>query len=57
LSWLPVHAGYAFIGVKRDGTKVDCLIERTPDGHRIFGAKLEELVGWLFKSKPKEKPR
>jgi hypothetical protein len=47
LSWLPNTNGFRFLGVKRDGEKVECSLERWGDGVRIIGAERNELKGWF----------
>ena len=55
LAWLPNQHGYEFIGVKRDGSRVECRVEKRPDGlHTVAGGLFPDLVGWFFKSKPKK---
>ena len=47
-SLIPNVAGYRFTGIKRDGTRALCTVERGPDGlHRIKELRVTELVGWV----------
>lgn len=49
LAWLPNQHGFEFFGVKRDGTRIPCRVERGADGlHRIAGGLYPELIGWMF---------
>lgn len=48
MSWLPNREGFRFIGVKKDGTHIECRVERGPDGlHRVADGMLIHLVGWF----------
>lgn len=47
LSWLPNQKNFLFIGVKFDGTDVQCVIDQDDKGlHFIVGANFKELKGW-----------
>jgi hypothetical protein len=51
---LPNHNGFKFIGVKKDGTCVDCHVERDSQTNTHFvagGAGFDELQGWKYKPK------
>lgn len=53
LAFLPNVDGFAFVGVKRDGSRIPCRVERGPDGlHRIAGGLYTELIGWMFPPRP-----
>lgn len=47
LAWLPKTHGYAFEGLRHDGTTVRCRVERGPDGmHRVVGEAFKNLRAW-----------
>lgn len=52
LADLPNREGFKFIGVRKDGTTVDCQIATDPETgtFRVAGgAVYEELTGWRYK--------
>lgn len=54
LSWIPNKPGFKFLGIRIDGTVIDCEVEGyAPEGYpevelcRIKGVKIRELSGWM----------
>lgn len=55
LAFLPNEHGFEFIGVRSDGSRVECRVERGPDGlHRIADGRYAELVGFFCKVRTKK---
>ena len=50
LGWLPNEPGFRFIGVRRDGTAIECVviaIMGLPTGERFHTvADYHDLIGW-----------
>lgn len=47
LAWLPNCHGYRFIGIKRNGDEIECVVECGEDGlHRIAGGVFDQFIGW-----------
>jgi hypothetical protein len=51
LADLPNAAGFAFVGILKDGTRVDCHVIKDPSTslHRVAGAPFSDLRGWVKK--------
>ena len=52
LANLPNHNGFKFIGIKKDGTCVDCHVtfDKAAGIHVVAGgAQFDELQGWKYK--------
>ena len=47
MSWLPNRNGYLFIGVKHDGTRVNCKVIKVLDAYVIDVAPASEFQGWF----------
>lgn len=53
LAGMPNAKPFSFVGVKRDGSRIECRVERGPDGlHRIAGGLYAELIGFLYLPRP-----
>jgi hypothetical protein len=46
-SWLPNQVGFKFIGVKHDGTRLVCTVEKRDGLHCVKECPVMELAGWL----------
>lgn len=60
LSDLPNTAGFEFIGVKKSGERIDCIVALNPVGcHGVYDLQGSpvwfQLTGWLSKMKTESK--
>ncbi|HEY0200320.1 MAG TPA: hypothetical protein VGC24_01360 [Burkholderiaceae bacterium] len=47
LALIPNTQGYRFIGMRKDGTEVSCVVRRGDDGmHRVEGEAFTNLRAW-----------
>ncbi len=47
LAWLPNEVGFRFVGVRHDGSTLECTVIKDENGmHRIKEIAIAELIGW-----------
>ena len=51
LADLPNAAGFMFVGILKDGSRVDCYVVKDASTglHRVAGATFSDLRGWVKK--------